>query len=840
MSKQDNTRKNRPTKPSTNNFRGRLRFVSLVLAFFVPLVLIARLFQIQIIEGEHYQKSALRQQVSTNVINAQRGTIYDRNMKALARSATVWTIVMNPRNISGDEERELLADTLSELLEVDREKIINQSKREKSQYEVIKTKVEKETADKVLEFVNSNKFTCIDLIEDSKRYYPYGSLASTVIGFTDYENNGAYGIESYYNKVLSGTPGRVTSAKTGWQTDMDFRYQKMYDASDGNSLVLTIDEVIQHSLERNLETAVIEHGIKKRAVGIVMDVNTGEILAMATKGDFDPNNPNVIQDPVKKAKLDEMKKAAEALEESSGEEAAKQAFDDYREALQQAQFEQWSNKCITDPMEPGSVFKIVTASAGLESGTSTVNSNFVCSGAIHVAGWNISCWKTGGHGAQDFKHALMHSCNPAFIMIGQSMGIHTFCNFFDAFGMNEPTGIDLPGEANGVHHEESNMGIVELSSSSFGQTFKVTPIQMVTAVSAAVNGGNLVQPHVVKQILDADNNVVETVQTTVKRQVISEDTSAKIRDMMEGVVSGDTGSGKSAYIPGYRIGGKTGTSEKLDLYDENGVRIVEYGLSFVGVAPIDAPEIAVYVMLDEPTSVGYGSVIAAPIVQSVLKEILPYMGFEPQYSQAELSQMEITVPFVIGEVTHGATSKITLQGLNPEIIGTGSTVIRQVPEGGAKMPRGGKVLLYTEQEENTTVTVPDVIGMAGQLANKTLVNAGLNVRLSGVLADQATDVVVKQDPSPGRTVEEGTVVTISFSNTTPAPSVSSQPVLNIPADANAEEQPKQETEQVQESEPKEEEKEEQETANNKRKRKQTDDEKKTDADGDGVFVSGVN
>lgn len=788
------TKTDKPHKPSVNNFKGKLGLVAVVFGILVPSFLVLRLFQLQIIEGEEYQKKALQQQVSSSVITAQRGTIYDRNMKALARSADVWTVIMNPRNIKTEEERQLLIDTLSELLDVDKEKIRAQSERNLSQYEVIKTKVEKDIADKVLSFVNENGFTSIDLLQDSKRYYPYGSLASTVIGFTNSENNGAYGIESYYNKVLSGTPGRVTSAKTGWQTDMDFRYQKMYEATDGNSLVLTIDEVIQHSLEKNLETAVIEHGIKKRAVGIVMNVNTGEILGMATKNDFDPNKPNEVQDPVKKAQLKEMKEETEKLKKEGKDKEAEAAQAAYLNALQEAQFEQWSNKCISDPMEPGSVFKIVTASAALESGTSTLNSSFTCNGSLHVGGWNISCWKRGGHGTQNFKEALMHSCNPAFIMMGQAMGVHNFATFFDAFGMNEPTGIDLPGEAQGVFHKEENMGIVELSSSSFGQTFKVTPIQMITAVSAAVNGGKLVQPHIVKQILDSDNNVVETVQTTVKRQVISEETSAKIRDMMEGVVALPGGSGKSSYIPGYRIGGKTGTSEKLDLYDENGVKIVEYGLSFVGVAPIDDPEIAVYVMLDEPTSVGYGSVIAAPVVQSILKEVLPYMGYEPQYTAEELEQMEITVPYVLGEVTHGATSKITLRGLNPKIIGNGSTVLRQVPGAEQKMPRGGTVLLYTEEEEDTTVIVPDVTGMSGQMANKTLVNAGLNVRLSGVLADQTTDVVISQQPRANQTVEAGTVVTISFSDDEP-PSADIQPTITPPPSAEpsqTEEHPKEE------------------------------------------------
>jgi len=731
-------------KQTSNRMRIKINIVLAVLVVVGFGILVGRLYRLQIKEGERYQTLALKQQLRPTEITAQRGVIYDRNRKMLAASARVWTVTISPAEMK-DGELPVIADFLAPLLDVEREKIIERGQNQNSYYEIIKAKVEQDVADEITAFCLEHGIGCVNLIEDSRRYYPYGSLASTVLGFCGAENKGAYGLESYYEKTLAGTAGMVVSVKNAKSGDMPYSYEQRYEAVDGNSLVLTIDEVVQHSLETHLAAAVREHNVQNKAVGIVMNVKTGEILGMTTQPDFDPNAPNAIADEAVRAAIDEI--------EDKEERAA---------ALQKAQFAQWRNKAVSDAYEPGSVFKIITGATALEVGATTEHGNYyTCTGSYTVAGRAKSCWKTAGHGTIDFTHAVMYSCNPAFMMIGQAIGAARFQDFFERFGLREATGVDLPGEAEGTFY--SNLVAYDqesaeyLASSSFGQTFTVTPIQMITAVSAVVNGGKLLEPHIVSQVLDAQGNVISTTQPVVKRQVISAETSAAMCRVLEQVVNTSDGSGRKAYIPGYRVGGKTGTSEKLAGGGSG------YVVSFVGIAPMDDPEVAVLVALEDPI-VGniFGSVIAAPVVGAILTDILPYLGIEPVYTAEEAADVEVKVPYVVGSAMHDAISAVTIAQLGYKTVGTGTVVTRQLPAAAESCPKGTTVFLYMGGDaEATSTKVPDVRGLSAQQANRTILNAGFNIRIAGDAAASGA-VAVAQDPEAGTLAESGTVVTITF------------------------------------------------------------------------------
>lgn len=613
--------------------------------------------------------------------------------------------------------------------------------------------MEKELADQVIAFASEHNIIGVTLQEDSKRYYPYGDLAAGVLGFVNDENNGAYGIEAYYNQTLSGTNGKQVSIKNAQGRDMSFRYEDLYAANDGNSIELTIDATIQQILDKNLKTAVEEHGVGNRAAGIIIDVNTGAILGMSTQPSFDPNEPYVIQD-------EKLAASVEALL-GSGEE--------YAAARNEAWFYQWSNKCITEPYEPGSVFKTITLSAGLETGVCSLNSSYYCPGYHIVNGVRKNCWKLAGHGSQNLAQAVQNSCNPAFMMIGQGLGGERFYDFFENFGLTSVTGIDLPGEAESLYHSKKALANVNdhensLTSSSFGQTFKVTPIQVVTAIAAAVNGGYLYEPYIVAKVVDADGNTVSETEPTLKRQVISEETSALVCDILESVVS--NGSGRNAYVPGYRIGGKTGTSQKIDLLSSTGEE--EYILSFVGIAPMDNPQIACLVLLDEPeVKNSYGSTIAAPVVGTILSEVLPYLGIEKIYSEQEMESADIAISNYVGQEPHTAQAAITRLGLSSKVMGSGGKVISQVPAAYSEVPRNGTVILYTDEEsQSDTVIVPDVLDMSGLSANQAILNAGLNIRITGVNIEDTNAIAAKQDPAAGTEVRRGTIVTVDFADAT--------------------------------------------------------------------------
>ena len=729
-------------KTASNKIRRRI--LSVLIGFLVIGfgVLIVRLFLLQIVHGEEYQSMALQQQTRSTMLGAQRGMIYDRNENVLAKSADVWNVCISPADIAA-EDIDKLATDLAEILDVEKDTIVQAASNRSLYYQRIKNRVESPLRDEVLAYIERENARGIFFEGDSKRYYRYGSLASTLLGFTDYDGNGAYGLESYYNSQLAGTPGMVVSTKNALGADMTFKYSQMYDAQDGNSLVLTIDESIQHFLERNLETAVIEHHIGNRACGIVMNIKTGEILAMATKPDFNPNEPYIIQSPGAQAMLD-------ALNPNSEE---------YANLRKELWYEQWRNKAISDTYEPGSVFKILNAATAVDNNLVSLAEGFFCPGYIDVSGERIRCWDTDGHGAVNFVEGMQKSCNPVFITLGQRIGALTMYNYMENFGLGEKTGVDLPGEVNSIRQSLStlsNPGMVELSSTSMGQSFKVTPLQMITAASAAVNGGNLMQPYIVKQVLAPDGSVISTTQPTVRRQVISAQSSQTMRYLLEAIVDG--GSGRYAAVPGYRIGGKTGTSQKLDK-DPN-----LHILSFIGFAPMNDPEYAILVMLDEPRLAdAYGSVIAAPVVGAIFQEMLPYLGYEPTFTQAELAQREITLPDLVGMKPHDAQAELTTRGLKTRIVGAGPTVIRQIPQAWQKIPNGGTVTLYVSEEViDTEVEVPAVLGMGALEANIALTDAGLNVEIRGVTTDGIATIVDAQWPLAGATASTGEVVIITL------------------------------------------------------------------------------
>ena len=713
----------------------------------------ASLVNIMIINGEKYQSKASEQQLYDSLVTAPRGDIYDRNMQILATSTTAWTVYITPngiKKISDDAKREKIRTTiakgLSEILEVDYQTVYDNTNKN-SYYVIVKKKIDKETADKVRQFIKDNKdleiTKYIGLDQTTKRYYPNDSLASVVIGFVGADEQGLAGIESYYDAELTGVAGRVVAAKNAAGTDMPFTYEKVEEAQKGNSLVLTLDSYIQHTAEKYLQTAIEQNQIAERGAAVVMNVKTGAILAMAVKGDFNPNQPFVLS-AEDQAKVDALE--GEEKDQLKGELLNRQ----------------WRNKAVSDTYEPGSVFKVVTASIAIEENLVNKNNSFYCNGRTTVAGQGYGCWKHGGHGTQNLGMAIANSCNPAFITIGQLIGVSTFSKYFKAFGFAEKTGIDLPGESRSTYHKEEKMGVVELASSSFGQTFNVTPVQLLSAISAAVNGGYLVQPHLLEKTVDENGKVVKTTTTSYKRQVISETTSATMRELMEFVAQNGA---KNSLVTGYRIGAKTGTSQKVAKIQQTGDKYLYIG-SCATVAPIDDPEIAVFVMLDEPKGSNYyGGVISAPVNSKIMADVLPYLGYEPSYTEEELKKLAIEVPDTVGLGVDDAKGKLTTAKLQYKIVGSGEKVIRQLPEAGNKVISGGVVMLYTEQSENTTVTVPDFRGLTATEANTAAANAGVNIEFSGNTATGGLKAY-NQSVAPGTSVEAGSIITVYFRDET--------------------------------------------------------------------------
>lgn len=716
---------------------------------FLPLV--GALVKIQLIDYKKYQSMAIEQQTRDTVITPKRGVIYDRNMKEIAVSATAETVFISPAEMETEEDARTVAKILSETLELEYDDVLKKTENKKSYYQVIKKKIDIEAATKLREQIKEHGVKGIHLAEDTKRYYPYGSFASQVIGFCGDDNTGLFGIEMKYENVLKGMPGRVIAAKNARGTDMSFQYEEYHDAQNGQNLVLTIDETIQQVLENHLRTAVIDGKIENRGAGIVYNIKTGEILAMATYGDFDLNAPFEITDP----------EALKRIEEAS---------EDERKTVRSNELQaSWRNKFISDAYEPGSVFKILTVAMGYEEGVVNENSSFNCPGGLRVADRTIHCWKREGHGNVSLSQALEKSCNCALMNIAARIGNEKFYNYCEGFGLLDKTGVDLIGEAGGYFFNEKDFknpkNKVSLAVASFGQTFKVTPMQIVCAVGAVVNDGKLMKPHLVKEIVDDNGIVIKKNEAEIVRQIISEKTSDFINASIEETVA--TGTGKNARVSGYRIGGKTGTSEKVDEYTaEEGKK---YIASFFGVAPMEDPEIAILVMLDTPRGIYLeGSQLAAPVAGKVFGEILPYLGFEPTYTADELVGAEVTMPNLIGGTGEGVNKLLSTNrnysSFTIKTVGDGKVCTDQLPAEGSKIPKNSTIVVYMGgKAEGEQVEMPNVIGMTPESANKVLTNAGLYMKANGAVSERSSAVgATKQQYPEGTKLNKGTVVSVEF------------------------------------------------------------------------------
>ena len=738
--------------------------------FFLAALIIGALVYYQIINYDFYQKRAITQQTLDTTINANRGTITDCKGNELAVSNTVKTVYISPNSIKDDDDARLIAASLSEILDIDYETIYEKTQKN-NYYEIVKRKVENDIADEVRAFVSEKKVDGVHLIDDTKRYYPYNNLASHIIGFVGTDNTGLDGVEMLYNDYLSGTNGKLVTAKNNAGQELSVEYETYVEAKDGNNVVLTIDSTVQYYLEKYIEQAREDNKCLDGAAGIIMDVNTGGILGMTSKPDYDLNNYNTITDSLLNEELEmyiasginSTDTSVNMIKDKETGEKRKMTAEEKESQLTHLMRR---NKLIVDTYEPGSTFKILTAAMAIEENLVGPGDSFYCPGYTVVANRRIACWKHGGHGGQNFSQAIQNSCNPAFISIGAKVGNTVFKDYFENFGLTERTGVDLSGEATGIFHAEGNFNEVELATASFGQRFKVTPIQMITAVAAAANGGYLVTPHVVKEITSTDDNgkttVVKTTEANVKRQVISEATSDKLCSLLESVVS--VGSGKNAYVKGYRVAGKTGTSEKLASESSTGED--EYIASFIGFAPADDPQIAILVMLDEPSGAEYfGGLTAAPVAGNILAEVLPYLEINAEYTEDELEILDTSVPAVSGTTTDEAIAKIKASGLSYKIIGGEGTVDYQMPKSGTSIPRTGTVVLYTNgKEPSATVTVPDITKMSVAGASKMINNYGLNFRSVGNESTKNTALITSQDPAAGTLVEAGTVITAHYKN----------------------------------------------------------------------------
>lgn len=733
---------------------------------------IARLGYLQLVQGEELQRRAVEQQLSDTPISAKRGTIYDTNGKVLAQSASVWRVVMAPAYFDNDEQRQFVASRLASILDLNEAELLEDTK-QNTYYVSVKRKIESEQKEEIIKLQQElrdkyGKSSIISLLDDYKRYYPYSDLASSVIGFTGMDDQGLSGIEYQYNDELTGTPGRIVTAQNGIQTEMPFDYNQNIDAIDGNSLVLTIDETVQSIVEKHMKQGIIDNDVHERGVCIIMNVNNGEIKAMATVNGFDLNDPYTITKE-QQEEIDAIDNEY-LIEHGFTEDPSKLSKTERNKLIDQAKAEaesadlskNWRNKAISDTYYPGSVFKMVTLSMALQEGVVNEDSRFFCGGSYTVYNDEIHC--TGVHGSQTYQQALWNSCNPALIQIGQLIGTENFWNYYQAFGFSEKTGIDLPGESSDQFFKyegvEDNMSLVDLAVASFGQNFAITPIQMITAACAVTNGGYLVQPHVVKQILDKDGNVVQNISTKPKRQVISESVSKEMREILEeNVISYG---GKNGYVAGYRVGGKTGTSEKL--IDVNGDGVDDYIASFCGIAPMNNPQYACLVFFDAPLAGNYyGSAVSAPVFASIMSEVLPYLDVVAQYNDDEMSKIDTTTGAYTGMSVSDATTSANNDGFNVTVKGEGNTVLAQNPPTGASIPMGGTVVLYTDQASTTEkVTVPSFEGYGVNDANYIAAQYGVNVSLAGQLSASDSKAISQSIPE-GTEVAPGTVITVTFS-----------------------------------------------------------------------------
>ena len=762
--------------------------------------LFLKLFDLQIRQHDELQEKAVAQQTRSAVITASRGTIYDRNGHPLAVSATAENVFVDPKGLQqyleeqaeqGNTEvrdAEYIARGLSRILEVDEETILEKMEKTSSAYEIVKKRVDQEVADEVRKFINGeiddegNQLTTVNddgetvlisdpdkspvrvhgvyMEPDSKRYYPNGTLAANVLGFVNNDNVGGVGLEAKYDSVLQGTAGLTITARDNNGNDMLYQYEQYYDAENGNSLVLTLDRGVQAALEKGLSSMITKFDAAKGGTGIIMDVNSGAILAMASYPTYDPNSYGTLYDEKLQSQLDSQ------LAELAQNRADYETEEDYQAAVSAAKSSvlssQWRNKCIDSTYEPGSTFKPITLATALEEGVVDMNTTFNCTGSITVQGWGrpINCSKRAGHGLQTLKVATGNSCNPAFVTMGLKIGTETYYKYLKSFGLMEKTGVDMIGEVAGIFADEEsfNSNVVSLASYAFGQTFNVTPLELIRAQAATINGGYLYTPYVVEQVLDDSGAVVEQHESVPVRQVISEETSAKVRECLEWVVS--DGGGRNGQVAGYRIGGKTGTADKTGTND-----VV---VSFMCFAPADDPQIIMLLTMDTPSrttgTAVFGGTMVAPTASSIMSEVLPYLGIEPEYTAEELAGADTTVPNVVGMTLEDAKTRLSNAGFACTTVGDGATVTDQTPAGGAIVPNNASIILYLGAEKpDTPCTVPNVVGKSASEANKALTNAGLIMRASGATTSSSGNVhAITQDVSAGTQVPAGTVVTVQF------------------------------------------------------------------------------
>lgn len=708
-----------------------------------------RLAYLQLVQGTYLQEKAVEQQLVDTTVNSKRGTIYDAKGKVLAQSASVWKVVLAPAYMETKEQREFVAERLSKILDLKYKDVYKKTK-QKTYYVVLKRKIESDEREKILALCEeiNKKFdglsNVITLFDDYRRYYPYNDLASSVIGFTGSDDQGLEGVEFQYDKYLTGTPGRIITARNANQTDMPFQYEQNVAAKDGDNITLTIDETIQSVAEKYMKKGLADNEVVNRGVCIIMNVNTGAILSMVTVDGYDLNNPYDLSetDLASIKALPEKKRA-------TAESAALGAM--------------WRNKAIADTYYPGSVFKMCTASMALNEGVVNPNSHFYCSGSVSIYDHTIHCHFKSGHGSQNLFQAIANSCNPAFIDIGARVGASKFYKYYQAFGFSEPTGIDLPGESDDLFfNEDGTMSQTDLAVASFGQNFSITPIQMVTACAAVANGGKVLQPYVVQKITDADGNVVKNTETTVKRQVISTDVSKQMCSFLEQNTT--KGGVNNGYISGYRVGGKTGTSEKIG-QSQHGYE--DYIASFCGFAPADKPEVACLVFFDTPRGASYyGSQVSAPVFVNIMSEVLPYLEIQAAYSGGEKKYVDTVAGSYVGLSVKKAKSAAKKDGFTTTVKGSGKTVIAQMPSSATKIPVDGNVVLYTDKEsKKNKVTVPELEGYSVSTVNSIAASAGLNISFTGVTSSSSA-VSKTQSISPGEKVDEGTVVTVEFSGGT--------------------------------------------------------------------------
>ena len=765
--KENQTQAAAAQSPPNRQMLRRALFLMALFGIAAFLVLFARLYQLQILEHDRYEKLAIEQQLRQAPSSTARGIIYDTNMNVLAISASVDNVYLSPAEIEFyGEDKELIARELAKILDLDEAELLRKTSQTGSWYVTVARKVEREQADQVRQLKNRYGLRGVRLETDTKRYYPNSTLACHLIGFVGTDNYGLEGIEARYDSYLSGTAGRTVRATNAFGTDLLFaQFEEYQPGQDGYDIVTTVDSTIQYYVEKHLKQAVQDYDIQNGAGAIAMDVNTGAVLAMASLDNYDLNHFLDVSG--------EARKAIDAAEDADQAQAL----------LSAAQTRQWRNKALSDTYEPGSTFKIITLSMALEEGAVDLNSSFYCGGNVNVKGRTspIRCWKDGGHGSQNLTQAVQHSCNVAFVNIGQRIGAEAFYRYCEAFGFLElsqdpdmnltaTTGIDLSGESGSIWWSQntfcSQKNLSQLAAASFGQTFTITPLQLITAVSACVNGGYLMQPYVVREMLNPDGTLAYERKPTLRRQVISEETSAAVRGILEQVVGDpNDGTGRNAAVAGYRIGGKTGTSEKVSLEAQTGVK--EYIVSFIGFAPADDPKIAVLIFLDTPSNASgvyvSGGQMAAPVVGRMMADILPYLGVEPDLSQEEAANMDVNMPSLSGLSLHEAVDRLNDSGLRYRTIGTGDFVTGQLPRAGVSIAGGTQVILYLDAQASADLeTVPELSGMTYREARDALSYYGLYIQTASPVTDAENQLVSSQSIPAGTALEHGAVISVSL------------------------------------------------------------------------------